>query len=78
MSRAVNLTATVQTVSALCDKHAIGISTIEPLPSGGTRVVLLSSDGAADVRKRMKSQLLEGPVARSSLYLSRIPQPFDR
>ncbi|HEX7782051.1 MAG TPA: hypothetical protein VF509_04520 [Sphingobium sp.] len=71
----MNLDATVQAVEAMCDKHSIGISAIEPLQSGGTRVVLRTSDGAADLRRRMSSKVMEGPVVRSGLYMARPPLP---
>ncbi|RVT43396.1 hypothetical protein [Sphingobium algorifonticola] len=78
MSRAINLSAAPAAVTTLCAKHAIRISSIEPLESGGTRVVLLSMDGADSLRKRMKDQVLTGPVTRSGLYMARRPLPFDR
>jgi hypothetical protein len=78
MSRAVNLDATVPVVTALCAKHSIGISSIEPLDSGGTRVVLLTADGAGEIRRLMKKQVLEGPIVRSGLYMARHPLPTGR
>lgn len=73
MSRALNLSADMQEVSACCEKHAIGISVIEPLQSGGTRVVLNNSNDAANLRRRMKTQIIDGPVVRSGLYMARPP-----
>lgn len=78
MSRAVNTTETPEKVRALCEKHSITISVIEPLPSGGTRVVLVTPDGAALFRMKSKDKVLEGPVARSGLYLARRPEPTYR
>lgn len=78
MSRAVNTTETPEKVRALCEKHGIAISVIEPLPSGGTRVVLVTPDGAALFRMKGKDKLVEGPVARSGLYLARRPEPTYR
>jgi hypothetical protein len=78
MSRAINLDTTVQTVANLCTKNSIGVSTIEPLDSGGTRVVLLTAEGAAEVRRGMKKHLLDGPTVRSGLYLARHPLPTSR
>ena len=49
MSRVVNLTASVAEVERLCRTHDFRISTIEPLLSGGSRVVLL------DGRERIRS-----------------------
>jgi len=76
MSRAISLSAPMQTVTDLCEKHAIGISVIEPLPSGGTRVVLNNDDDADAIRRYMKGKLLEGAVARSPLYACRTVRPY--
>lgn len=76
LSRAVHIDANMQVVIDCCDKHAIGISVIEPLQSGGTRVVLNNSDGAASLRIRMKKNLILGPVTRSGLYMRRAPLPY--
>lgn len=70
-SRALNIDAPMQVVAALCERHAIGISTIEPLQSGGTRIVLNTSEGAEGIRRRMKRKLIEGSVVRSSLHIGR-------
>jgi hypothetical protein len=78
MSRAMNLRASPEVVTATCATHKIGISSIEPLESGGTRVVVLSSDGAAELRRRMKKDILEGPITRSGLYVARRPVPTSR
>lgn len=78
VSRAINLDATVQAVASFCTKNGIGVSTIEPLDSGGTRVVLLTTDGAGEVRRGMKRHILEGPTVRSGLYLARHPLPTSR
>lgn len=76
MSRAVTLEVPSQTVSDHCEKHALGISTIEPLPSGGTRVVLNNSIDAHKLRQSFKTKLIEGPVARSPLYACRTLSPY--
>jgi hypothetical protein len=78
MSRAINLSAAPDAVTDLCTKHDIRISSIEPLESGGTRVVLLTADGAETVRRRMKGQVLTGPVTRSGLYMARRPVATSR
>ena len=64
MSRAINLSAAPDVVTDLCAKHAIGISSIEPLESGGTRVVMMDGDAAAKMRKVFKKQILTGTVNR--------------
>ncbi len=73
MSRALNIDATLQEVSACCEKHAIGVSVMEPLQSGGTRVVLNSGEDTAHLRRRMKRQIIDGSVIRSGLYMGRLP-----
>ena len=78
MSRAINLSAAPDVVTDLCAKNAIPISSIEPLESGGTRVVLLTSDGAETIRRKMKAQILLGPVVRSGLYMARKPLPLSQ
>ncbi|MDO7833632.1 hypothetical protein Q4610_01105 [Sphingobium sp. HBC34] len=78
MSRAINVTASVADVTALCARHTIAISTIEALPAGGTRVVLLNPIGAERMRELMKTKIITKPVARSSAYIARQPQPRYR
>jgi hypothetical protein len=71
MSRVVNLNETAQVITALCEKFSLGVSTMEPLPAGGTRVVTNTADGAIDLRKRMKNKVMDGVVVRSGLYAAR-------
>ena len=78
MSRAINLSVDPAAVTKMCEKHDIPISSIEPLQSGGTRVVLRSPEGAESIRSLMKNQLLEGPVVRGAHYLSRTPVSYSR
>lgn len=78
MSRAINLSVDQDAVTRLCGKHAVLISCMEPLLSGGTRVVLRSADGAATVRRHMKDKIMEGPVVRGGLYVARRPVPTTR
>tara|TARA_B100001105_G_C22026423_1_gene287930 strand:- start:4 stop:297 length:294 start_codon:yes stop_codon:yes gene_type:complete len=78
MSRAINLNAPVADVEGLCAKHHIAISVIEHLSSGGTRVVLLSPDGAERVRTLMKAKIITGSVVRSPLHMARQPAPRYR
>lgn len=78
MSRAVNINEQVDAVETLCVKHAIAISTIEPLASGGTRVVLLNLVGADRIRELCKNKLITSSVVRSPLHMARHPQPPSR
>lgn len=77
MSRVVNLKVSVQAVTTLCTQQSIGISTIEPLDSGGSRVVLRTADDAEMLRRKMKGKTIDGPVVRSGLYMARQPLPFS-
>lgn len=76
MSRAVTINASVAEVTEYCAKQDIGISVIEPLVSGGTRVVLNNLQDAELVRRGMKTRLISTPVVRSSLYACRVPEPY--
>ncbi|EQB32127.1 hypothetical protein [Sphingobium ummariense] len=78
MSRAINLDAAVADVEALCAKHNVAISVIEPLTSGGTRVVLLNPDGADRVRTLMKAKIITATVVRSPMHMARQPVPRYR
>ncbi|MBN8819489.1 MAG: hypothetical protein J0I80_12320 [Sphingomonas sp.] len=77
MSRAVNIDETVQVVTDRCAKLALGISVIEPLTSGGTRVVLNTAAEADKLCVSMKSKLIDGPVIRSPLYAWRTTAPYS-
>jgi len=65
MSRAMNINAERADVIETCAKLNTPISAIEPLLSGGTRVVMMNGDDAETVRKAFKSKLLVGPVTRN-------------
>lgn len=67
MSRAINVDAAPAEVSAMCAKHAVVISAIEKLPSGGTRVVLMNATDTATIAKAFSKKILSGPVTRTPL-----------
>jgi len=69
MSRALNVDATVAHVTTLCAKHSATISMIEPLQSGGTRVVLLNSHDAAVVSRAYGNKVMSGAVTRMPIRL---------
>ena len=73
MSRAINIDASVKDLELLCQNHAFRISTIEPLASGGSRVVLLDPRDAECVRILMKDRLIAGPITRSRAHIMRQP-----
>jgi hypothetical protein len=45
-------------VVSRCAAAKVGISAIERLPCGGTRVVCMSGDGAAVMKRKFKGKLL--------------------
>lgn len=78
MSRAVHILEIPATIEELCKKHALRVSTIEPLLSGGSRAVMLDPKDADTLRGLMKSKLIAGDVKRSPSHLARQPPPYGR
>jgi len=70
MSRALNIDAPLQDVRSTCEKHSAGISSIETLPAGATRVVLLSGDSAAIIARAFGGKVIKTPQARTPLALA--------
>jgi hypothetical protein len=66
MSRVLNLKLNEGEVVAKCLAANVGISAIESLPAGGTRLVCMSVDGAAEMKRKLKSSLIGGDVTRSA------------
>lgn len=64
MSRAMNVRLPEAEVTALCLTAKVAISAIETLPSGGTHLVCLTSEGAEEMRHKLKKHLIEGRVKR--------------
>jgi len=65
MSRTLYLKLDEGKVVACCLKENVGVSAIERLPAGGTRLVCNSSEGAQRIRTVLKSQLLDaGAITR--------------
>lgn len=64
MSRALNLKMTEAEVVRHCRDKSIGISALEALPDGGMRLVCMSGYGAAQIRSKLKSRIMEGEVRR--------------
>lgn len=60
-------------VVARCHAAKVGISAIEHLPAGGTRLVCMSVDGAARMRGRLRSELIKTPVTRAAYRPGRPP-----
>ncbi|HUD94453.1 hypothetical protein [Sphingobium sp.] len=71
MSRVLHASVTPDVLTDLCSKNALRISTLEPLTSGGTRIVMLDGRDADMLRGLLRGKLIEGPVTRSSKYVAR-------
>ena len=65
MNRVVHLNLDEGVVVIRCMSENISVSAIEQLESGGVRLVCMSSDGAAKIRRKLKSYLIGGPVTRA-------------
>jgi len=72
MSRAINLNATQEHVIAACAKRKIGISAIETLQSGGTRLVMNNAEDVAAIAKIYGAKVLAGKVVRIATRLGRL------
>ncbi|GAA4032807.1 hypothetical protein GCM10022281_10630 [Sphingomonas rosea] len=64
MSRVLFLSLPEQEVIASCDKAEVGISALERLPDGGTRLVCMSSAGAATMSVKFKRSLIADTARR--------------
>ena len=72
MSRALFVALDEGEVVSRCLAANVGISAIEGLPSGGTRLVCMSVHGAEVMRKKLKSVLIPEQTLRSA-YRPRVP-----
>ena len=73
MSRAINLQMNEAEAREHCSTRSIGVSAIEALPDGGVRLVCMSSEGAALLRRRLKSQIISDTARRTSFSSRRLP-----
>ena len=64
MSRVIHLDMDEGAVVSRCLAEKVGVSAIERLPQGGVRLVCMSSDGAAQIRRKLKSHLIKDEVTR--------------
>lgn len=64
MSRVLLVKLDQTRVTAQCKAESVGVSVIEPLSSGGVRLVCMSSDGAEHMRHKLKAHLIDGVVTR--------------
>lgn len=70
MSRVVYIDATQDHVIATCAESNLLISAIEPLLSGGTRVVMNTAVDRARIARSYGSKVITGPVKRAPTRLS--------
>ena len=66
MSREMFVSLDEEDVVAHCLKGKVGVSAIERLPQGGVRLVCMSSDGAARMKRKLKAHLIREAVPRAS------------
>lgn len=64
MSRVLFLNLAAPEVIAKCDAASVGISALEKLPDGGTRLVCTSSAGAALMTTKFKGKLIADTARR--------------
>lgn len=74
MSRAMNLALGEAEIKAECLSRGVTISALEPLPGIGTHLVCTTSDGADEIRLRLKKHLIAGKVKRFPFY--RVPSAW--
>lgn len=68
MSRAMNLALPEAEVKDICMAQGVSISAIEPLPSGGTRLICTTPAGAEAMRVRLRGHIIDGAVTRHRFY----------
>jgi hypothetical protein len=64
MSRVLLVALEEAQVIARCAAEKVGISAIEPLTTGGVRLVCMSGHGAASMTRKLKGHLISGEVVR--------------
>lgn len=64
MSREIYLNVSEGFVANQCAVEEVGISTIESLPCGGTRLVCMSVKGAETMRQKLAKNLAKDDPAR--------------
>lgn len=68
MSRAMNLALPEAEVRDVCLLQGVSISAIEPLQSGGTRLICTTAAGAEEMRLRLRVHIIDGAVTRHRFY----------
>ena len=76
MSRVLLVNQNEEAVAKACARFDVEISVMETLDSGGVRLVCVSTEGAALMRRKLRAKLIAGPVVRSRIYSrGSAPQP---
>ena len=65
MSRVLLLDMSTQSATDECHRLDVGVSALEALPAGGVRLVTMSSYGAEQLRRKLKSKLLKRDILRA-------------
>ena len=73
MSRTIYLSLDEGAVVARCLKEKVGVSAIEHLPGGGTRLVCMSSEGAERIGRALKSHVIDEDSAKRERHRPRTP-----
>ena len=68
----MNLSLAESTVREHCRENSVEVSALEVLPGGGVRLVCNSAEGAALIRKKLKTKLINGEVQRTKLRPPRL------
>ena len=71
MSRALLVNLDEEAAAKACARFDVAISAMETLPSGGVRLVCVTTEGAATMRRKLRSKLIDGPVVRSPMFSRR-------
>ena len=66
MSRVLFVALGEKEIVSRCNAADVGISALERLPRGGVRLVCMSSDGAALMSRKFKSNLIRGEIVREA------------
>ena len=69
MSRAINYSLTEVEITRRCKDADVGISVMEVLPKGGTRLVCKTNEGADTMRRRYPKQVLDGTQKRNPFFV---------
>lgn len=64
----MNLSLEESEVKAMCLSSGVSISAIEPLQSGGTRLICTTGPGAETMRLRLSPHIIDGAVTRHRFY----------